>query len=78
MMTNQIGIARTILANLPITRHSQNRGRPLRGYVPLAPHRAHRVRRDPEPETPPRLPRVNNKQYALNFWGARVALGSVL
>ena len=46
MMTNQIGVARTILANLPITRHSQNRGRPLLGYVPLAPHRAYRVRRD--------------------------------
>ena len=36
MMTNQIGVARTILANLPITRHSQDRGRPLLGYVPLA------------------------------------------
>ena len=34
MMTNQIGVARTILANLPITRHSQDRGRPLLGYVP--------------------------------------------
>ena len=58
MMTNQIGVARTILANLPITRHSQNqnRGRPLLGYVPLAPHRAHRVRRDPEPENPPDSP----------------------
>ena len=56
MMTNQIGVARTILANLPITRHSQDRGRPLLGYVPLAPHRAHRVRRDPEPETPPDSP----------------------
>ena len=31
MMANQIGVARTILANLPITRHSQNRGRPLLG-----------------------------------------------
>ena len=31
------------------TRHSQDRGRPLLGYAPLAPHRAHRVRRDPEP-----------------------------
>ena len=56
MMANQIGVARTILANLPITRHSQTRGRPLLGYVPLAPHRAHRVRRDPEPETPPDSP----------------------
>ena len=56
MMTNQIGVARKILANLPITRHSQDRGRPLLGYVPLAPHRAHRVRRDPEPETPPESP----------------------
>ena len=57
MMTNQIiGVARTILANLPITRHSQDRGRPLLGYVPLAPHRAYRVRRDPEPETPPDSP----------------------
>ena len=38
MMTNQIGVARTILANLPITRHSQDRvGRPLLGYAPLAP-----------------------------------------
>ena len=52
MTTNQIGVARTILANLPITPHSQDRGRPLLGYVPLAPHRAYRVRRDPEPETP--------------------------
>ena len=57
MMANQIGVARTILANLPITRHSQDRGRPLLGYVPLAPHRAHRVRRDPEPEG------VNTKGY---------------
>ena len=56
MMTNQIGVARTILANLPLTRHSQDRGRPLLGYVPLAPHRAHRVRRDLEPETPPDSP----------------------
>jgi len=56
MMTNQIGVARTILANLPITRQSQDRGRPLLGYVPLAPHRAHRVRRDPEPETLPDSP----------------------
>ena len=56
MMTNQIGVARTILANLPLTWHSQERGRPLLGYVPLAPHRAHRVRRDPEPETPPDSP----------------------
>ena len=53
MMANQIGVARTILANLPITRHSQNCGRPLLGYVP---HRAYRVRRDPEPETPPDSP----------------------
>ena len=37
MMTNQIGVARAILANLPLTRHSQDRGRPLLGYVPLAP-----------------------------------------
>ena len=56
MMTNQIGVVRTILANLPLTRHSQDRGRPLLGYVPLAPHRAHRVRRDLEPETPPDSP----------------------
>ena len=56
MMANQIGVARTILANMPITRQSQDRGRPLLGYVPLAPHRAHRVRRDPEPETPPDSP----------------------
>ena len=56
MMANQIGVARAILANLPITRHSQDRGRPLLGYAPLAPHRAHRVRRDPEPETPPDSP----------------------
>ena len=58
MMANQIGVARTILANLPITvtLHSQDRGRPLLGYVPLAPHRAYRVRRDPEPETPPDSP----------------------
>ena len=56
MMANLIGVARTILANLPIRRHSQNRGRPLLGYVPLAPHRAYRVRRDPEPETPPDSP----------------------
>ena len=27
MMTNQIGVVRTILANLPITRHSQDRSR---------------------------------------------------
>ena len=27
MMTNQIGVARTILANFPLTRHSQDRGR---------------------------------------------------
>ena len=25
MMANQIGVARTVLANLPITRHSQDR-----------------------------------------------------
>ena len=56
MMANQIGVAQTILANLPITRQSQDRGRPLLGYVPLAPHRAHRVRRDPEPENPPDSP----------------------
>ena len=37
MTTNQIGVARTIMANLPITRHSQGRGRPLPGFVPLAP-----------------------------------------
>ena len=36
MMANQIGVAWTILANLPITRHSQPRPRPrpLLGYVP--------------------------------------------
>ena len=56
MMTNQIGVARTILANLPITRHSQDRGRPLLGFVPLAPHRAHRARRGLGPENPPDSP----------------------
>ena len=61
MMTNQIGVARTILANLPLTRHSQDRGRPLLGYVPLAPHRAHRVRRDLEPEPPPDSPESTTK-----------------
>ena len=64
MMTNQIGVARTILANLPITRHSQNRGRPLLGYVPLAPHRAPPRPSRPRARDPPRLPRVNNKQCA--------------
>ena len=70
MMANQIGVARTILANLPITRHSQNRGRPLLGYVPLAPHRAYRVRRDPEPETPP-TPPSQQQTIRPDFWGAR-------
>ena len=75
MMANQIGVARTILASLPIMWHSQDRGRTLLGYVPLAPHR---------PPSPPRPSRPRGLfcicVESINLtWLDRVrALGSVL
>ena len=34
-LTNQIGVAKTILAHLPVTSTLRRRTRPLLGYVPL-------------------------------------------
>ena len=34
-LTNQIGVAKTILAHLPVTSTSRRRTRPLLGYVPV-------------------------------------------
>ena len=38
-LTNQIGVAKTILAHLPVTSTLRRRTRPLLGYVPLPPTR---------------------------------------